>query len=77
MELRAGDRIRWTRNNARLGLVNSRTAEVGSVGQDRVAFRLEDGRRLELGRTGPAIWTMPVRPRCMHSRDAPSTTRSP
>ena len=74
MELRTGDRIRWTRNDARLGLVNSRTAEVASVGQDRVAFRLDDGRRLELGRTGPAIWIMPGRPRCMRSRDAPSTT---
>ena len=39
--LRAGDRIRWTRNDARLGLVNSRTAEVVSVGQDRVAFQLD------------------------------------
>ena len=55
IELRAGDRIRWTRNDARLGLVNSRMAEVASVGQDRVAFRLEDGRRLELGRTDPQL----------------------
>ena len=55
IELRAGDRIRWTRNDARLGLVNSRTAEAVSVGKDRVAFRLEDGRRLELGRGDPQI----------------------
>ena len=55
IELRAGDRVRWTRNDARLGLVNSRTAEVVSVGQDRVAFRLDDGRRLELGRTDPQL----------------------
>ena len=55
IELRAGDRIRWTRNDARLGLVNSRTAEVASVGQDCVAFRLEDGRRIELGRTDPQL----------------------
>ena len=48
IELRAGDRIRWTRNDARLGLVNSHTAEVASVRGSRVAFRLEDGRRLEL-----------------------------
>ena len=66
IELRTGDRIRWTRNDARLGLVNSRTAEVASVGQDRVAFRLEDGRRLELGRTDPQLrhldhaWASPV-----------------
>ena len=55
IELRAGDRIRWTRNDARLGLVNSRTAEVVSVGKDRVAFRLEGGRRLELGRGDPQL----------------------
>ena len=55
IELRAGDRIRWTRNDARLGLVNSRTAEVVSVGKDRVAFRLEGGRRLELGRADPQL----------------------
>ena len=47
-ELRAGDRIRWTRNDAGLGLVNSATAEVAGVGNGRVSFRLEDGRRLEL-----------------------------
>ena len=47
--LRAGDRIRWTRNDKGLGLVNSRTAEVTSVKDGRVTFRLEDGRKLELG----------------------------
>ena len=36
IELRAGDRIRWTRNDAGLGLVNSRTAEVGEVKEGRV-----------------------------------------
>ena len=55
IELRAGDRIRWTRNDARFGLVNSRTAEVASVGQDRVAFRLDDGRRLELRHEDPQL----------------------
>ena len=43
MELRAGDRIRRTRNDTGLGLVNSRTAEVAGVRDGRVAFRLEDG----------------------------------
>ena len=55
IELRAGDRIRWTRNDARLGLVNSRTAEVASVGKNSVAFRLEDGRTLELDRKDPQL----------------------
>ena len=55
IELRAGDRIRWTRNDVRFGLVNSHTAEVSSVRGNRVAFRLEDGRRLELGRKDPQL----------------------
>ena len=50
MELRAGDRIRWTRNDASLGLVNSGLAEVTGVKNNRVRFRLEDGRNLELGK---------------------------
>ena len=48
MELRAGDRIRWTRNDAGLGLVNSQTAEVTAVKDGRVSFRLEDGRMLDM-----------------------------
>ena len=55
IELRAGDRIRWTRNDAGLGLVNSRTAEVAALGNGRAAFRLEDGRQLELGRGDPQL----------------------
>ena len=35
MELRQGDRVRWTRNDKDLGLVNSQTAEVTSVKDDR------------------------------------------
>ena len=50
IELRAGDRVRWTRNDAGLGLVNSRTAEIAEVKDGRVTFALEDGRKLELGR---------------------------
>ena len=50
IELRSGDRVRWTRNDKGLGLVNSRTAEVVSVSEDRVSFRLEDGRTLALSR---------------------------
>ena len=50
IELRAGDRVRWTRNDKSFGLVNSRTAEVVSASEDRVSFRLEDGQALALGR---------------------------
>ena len=55
IELRAGDRIRWTRNDAGLGLVNSGTAEVAAVRDGRVAFRLEDGRTLDLGPGDPQL----------------------
>ncbi len=55
IELRAGDRIRWTRNDDGLGVVNSRTAEVLSVANGRVAFRLEDGRRLDLRPGDPQL----------------------
>ena len=47
-ELRAGDRIRWTRNDKALGLINSQTAEVTRVGKGTVTFALEDGRTLKL-----------------------------
>ena len=55
IELRAGDRIRWTRNDAGLGLVNSRTADVVAVKDGRVTFRLEDGKTLKLGAGDPRL----------------------
>ncbi len=55
IELRAGDRIRWTRNDNALGLVNSGVAEVASVRGGRISFRLEDGRRLEMGMLDPQL----------------------
>ena len=55
MELRSGDRIRWSRNDATLGLVNSHAAEVTAIRADRVSFLLEDGRKLELGRDDPQL----------------------
>ena len=55
MELRAGDRIRWTRNDAGLGLVNSQTAEVAGVRDGRVTFKLEDGRMLDMRNGDPQL----------------------
>ena len=55
IELRAGDRIRWTRNDAGLKLVNSGSAQVTGVRDGRVSFRLEDGRTIELGTTDPQL----------------------
>ena len=48
IELRAGDRIRWTRNDPGSGLVNGQMAEVESIARDGVRFRLEDGSSMEL-----------------------------
>ncbi len=51
MEVRTGDRIRWTRNDAGLRLINSQTAEVAAVKDGRMTFQLEDRRVLDM-RTG-------------------------
>ena len=55
MELRAGDRIRWSRNDAGLGLVNSQTAEVTEIRDGAVRFRLEDGRMLDMQAGDPQL----------------------
>ena len=55
IELRAGDRIRWTRNDMGLGLVNSGIAEVAALRDGRVTFRLEDGRMLGLRPGDPQL----------------------
>ena len=48
MELRQGDKVRWTRNDKDLGLMNSQAAEVTDVRDKRVTFRIEDGRVLDM-----------------------------
>ena len=55
IELCAGDRIRWTRNDDGLGLVNSQTAEVAGVDGGKVTFRLGDGRMLDLAPGDPQL----------------------
>ena len=55
VELRAGDRICWTRNDKGLGLVNSGTAEVIGVRNGRVTFLLEEGRKLTLTPGDPQL----------------------
>ena len=45
MELRAGDRVRFTRNDLASGLVNGQVAEVESIERDGVRFRLDVNRR--------------------------------
>ena len=55
LEIRAGDRIRWTRNDRKRSLVNGERAEVEGIGKDRVRFRLSDGRGLSLRLDDPQL----------------------
>ena len=54
-EGRRSFRIRWTRNDTGLGLVNSQTAAVAAVGDGKVTFRLKDGRMLDLSQSDPQL----------------------
>ena len=55
MELRTGDRIRWTRNDPGSGLVNGQMAEVESIEKDGVRFRLDDGKTIMLAEGDPQL----------------------
>ncbi len=65
IEIRAGDRIRWTRNRkappARFGwepapdLVNGEQATVVEIGRRRVRFRRDDGRSYSITRDEPQL----------------------
>ena len=50
IEIRAGDTIRWTRNDPARGLANGDRAEVVEIGPRRVSFRGGDGRAFALSR---------------------------
>ena len=49
MELRRGDRVRFTRNDPTSGLTNGETATVETVERNGVLFRLDDGKLAKLG----------------------------
>ena len=55
MVLRAGDQVRWTRNDAARGLVNGERAEVLSIGRVNVRIRTEGGGELVLARADPQL----------------------
>ena len=55
IRLQAGDRIRWTRNDRKRGLVNGDEAEVLAVGSRLVKIGMEDGRSLSLRREDPQL----------------------
>ena len=55
MELRRGDRVRWTRNDPGSALTNGETAVVESVGKDGVGFRFEDESAAKLAEGDPQL----------------------
>ena len=55
MELRRGDRVRFTRNDPASGLTNGETATVESIDRDGVRSRLENGSVTELGQRDPQL----------------------
>ncbi len=55
MELRRGDRVRFTRNDPASGLANGETATVDAVGRDGVRFRLESGSLATLRQHDPQL----------------------
>ena len=54
-ELRAGDRVRFTRNDPVSGLTNGQLASVESIEKDGVRFRLEDGSLASLAGNDPQL----------------------
>ncbi len=55
IEIRAGDRIRWTRNDRKRELVNGEQSEVVAIGRERVRFRRADGRTFSLAQDDPQL----------------------
>ena len=55
MELRAGDRVRWTRNDPGSELVNGETAEVKFIEKEGIRFRLENGKEAGLDEDDPQL----------------------
>ena len=55
LDLRAGDRVRFTRNDRDAGLVNGQMARVAGIEEDEVRFELEDGGTITLGEGHPSL----------------------
>ena len=55
IEIRAGDRIRWTRNDHGRGLINGERAEVAAIARGRVRLVLADGREVSLRADDPQL----------------------
>ena len=55
LELRRGDKVRFTRNDPASGLTNGQVAAVESVGKDGFGFRLEDRLPMKFGEGDPQL----------------------
>ena len=55
MVLRAGDQVRWTRNDTTRGLINGEHAEVLSIGPVNVRMSTQDGREIAMARDDPQL----------------------
>ena len=53
--LRAGDQVRWTRNDTARGLINGEQARVLSIGPANVHMRTQDGREIAMRRDDPQL----------------------
>ena len=55
MVLKAGDRVRWTRNDPARGLINGEHAEILSIRRVNVTIRTRDGREIVMARDDPQL----------------------
>ena len=55
ISLRAGDEVRWTRNDPLRALINGEHAEILSISRVNVRMRTQDGRELTLKRDDPQL----------------------
>lgn len=55
IELHERDRIRFTANNPKHGVLNAQTATVEAISADRIVLKLAEDRRLELPLSDPAL----------------------
>ena len=55
MVLKAGDRVRWTRNDSARGLINGEHAEILSIRRVNLTIRTRDGREIVMARDDPQL----------------------
>ncbi|MCY4447888.1 MAG: hypothetical protein OXE02_03450, partial [Chloroflexi bacterium] len=55
ISLRAGDEVRWTRNDPGRGLINGERAEILSIARVNVRMRTRDGREIVMARDDPQL----------------------